>query len=104
MIESYAISDRGGRVENQDRVLADHTLGLFAGAAGMGGHRAGEVAAELAISSLRLYIESSLGQPGVSSPFGHSLNASLDCNRLSTGIRLANEYVTRKAETSPELA
>ncbi len=102
MIESYAISDRGGRADNQDRVLSDHGLGLFAVADGMGGHRGGSIAADLAISTLRLYIESSVHQPDASWPFGYSMDESFEANRLRTAIRLANSDIRRKAESSPE--
>ena len=58
MIESYALTDVGCvRTENQDRVLTDHSLSLFVVADGMGGHQHGEMAAELAISTVRYYIE-----------------------------------------------
>jgi serine/threonine protein phosphatase PrpC len=79
VIESYAISDRGGRAENQDRVLADHALGLFA-------------VADLAIAALRYYVESPVD----------SFDVSIDGNRLVTGVGLANRHVIRRAETSPE--
>src|SRR5436853_374280 len=47
MIESYSLSDTGcTRHDNQDRVLTDHSLGLFVVADGMGGHSHGEKAAE----------------------------------------------------------
>jgi PPM family protein phosphatase len=104
MIESYSISDCGGRAENQDRVLADHSLGLFAIADGMGGHQSGSVAAEVAISTLVFFIESSVDRFDVSWPFGYSFDVSVDGNRLRTGIQLANGYVTRRAESSPEYA
>lgn len=104
MIESYAISEIGGRSENQDRTVADHSLGLFAVADGMGGHRGGSVAAELAISTLRYYVDSSQDRFDVSWPFGYSFDLSVDANRLCTGIHLANRHVCRQAETSPSFA
>ena len=70
----------------------------------MGGHQGGAVAADLAISALRFYVESSVDRFDVSWPFGYSFDVSLDGNRLSTGIRLANRYVTRRAESAPEFA
>ena len=104
MIESYAISEIGGRSENQDRTLVDHSLGLFAVADGMGGHRSGALAAELAISTLRYYIESSQDRFDVSWPFGYSFEQSIDANRLATGIRLASRHVRRQAESTPQNA
>lgn len=105
MIEAHGISDVGCvRHENQDRILIDHTLGLYIVADGMGGHRHGEVAAELAISTIKYYVESSKDRFDVSWPFGYNFDQSIDANRISTAIRLANRQVWRHAEQGPEFA
>ncbi len=46
---------------NQDAVLVQPDLGLFAVADGMGGHNAGEVASQIAVNTLREFIKSSAG-------------------------------------------
>jgi serine/threonine protein phosphatase PrpC len=103
LIESYAISHVGCvRRHNEDRVLADESLGLFIVADGMGGHKHGEVAADLAISTVRQYIEKSREPAEVTWPFGYCFDLSLEANRLSTGMRLANRRVWRLAEQAPE--
>lgn len=103
MIESYALTDIGcTRKENQDRVLADHALGLFAVADGMGGHQHGEIAAELAISSLRYYVEYSSDRFDATWPFGYDFEISVDANRLSTAVQLANQQVWQHSRQSPD--
>lgn len=105
MIESYSLSDTGcARQDNQDRVLADHSLGLFVVADGMGGHKHGEKAAEIAIDTMKYYMESSRERFDVTWPFGYNFDLSLDANRLSTGIQLANRHVWNYAEQSSEFA
>jgi PPM family protein phosphatase len=103
MIESYALTDIGcTRKQNQDRVMADHSLGLFAVADGMGGHQHGEIAAELALSSLRYYVESSADRLDATWPCGYDFELSPDGNRLSTAIQIANQQVWSQAQQSPE--
>lgn len=103
MIESYGISDIGCvREDNEDRILMDHSLGLFLVADGMGGQQHGEIAAELAISTLRYYIDSSRDRFDVTWPFGYSFDLSIDANRLNTGIKLAGRQVWRHAEQGPQ--
>jgi protein phosphatase len=105
MIESYGISNVGSvRTSNQDRVLTDHTLNLFVVADGMGGHRHGETAAELAISTIQHYIDSTREKFDASWPFGYNFDLSIDSNRLATGIRLANRQVWRHADRAPEFS
>ena len=104
MIESYGLSDRGCvRQENQDRILMDHSLYLFAVADGMGGHRHGELAADLAISTLRYSMTSSEDRLDVTWPFGYKFELSIDGNRLNTAVQLANRLVWRRAEDDPRV-
>jgi len=105
MFESYGLSDTGCvRSENQDRILTDHSNGLFVVADGMGGHRHGEVAAELAVATLRYYIESSHDRFDATWPFGFDFDLSIDANRMSTGIQLANQQVWKHAQGTPDCA
>ena len=46
---------------NQDAVLVQPDMGLFAVADGMGGHNAGEIASQIAVNTLREFIKSSAG-------------------------------------------
>jgi serine/threonine protein phosphatase PrpC len=105
MFESYGVSDTGCvRSENQDRILIDHSSGLFMVADGMGGHRHGEIAAELAVSTLRYYVETSRDSFDATWPFGYDFDLSVDANRLSTGIQLANQQVWNHAQVTPDCA
>lgn len=105
MLLYHGISDPGCvRSNNEDQILMDSNLGLFVVADGMGGHRYGQVAAEVAISTLRHYLESSRSPEDVTWPFGYNWQLSLDANRLTTGILLANRHVWRRAEEAPEYA
>jgi serine/threonine protein phosphatase PrpC len=50
---SAAVTDRGGRHDNQDSLLVEDELGLYAVADGVGGHQAGDVASATVIQVLR---------------------------------------------------
>ncbi len=105
MIASYGLTDRGcERAENEDRILLDDRLGLFIVADGMGGHTHGEVAAELAVTTVRCYIDSSRDRVDVTWPFGYNFDLSLCENRLATAVQLANRQVWRRSEQAPECA
>jgi PPM family protein phosphatase len=91
------------RPGNQDWLEWDLDLGLFVVADGMGGHRAGEVAAHLAIETVRQFIAQSDNATDLTWPFGLDPALSLDKNRLATAVRLANRRVCREGETHPEL-
>lgn len=105
MVHAYGASDTGCvRDNNEDRILLDDRLGLFVVADGMGGHSHGEMAAELAISTVEHYVKSSRNGAEVTWPFGYNFLISLNANRLATGIQLANSQVWRCSQQAPEFA
>src|SRR5579863_9573571 len=60
MMSAHGITDVGCvREKNEDRIFIDDSRGLYIVADGMGGHTHGELAAELAISTIQHYIGSS---------------------------------------------
>jgi protein phosphatase len=104
-LESHALSDVGCvRAENEDRVLSDPMLGLYAVCDGMGGQNRGELAAELAIAAMRYYVDASSDSLDVTWPFGYDYSLSVDANRLLTSVKLANRQVWRRSEQELECA
>jgi serine/threonine protein phosphatase PrpC len=66
---SAALSHPGlVRTENQDRSYVDDTLGVFLVVDGLGGHAAGEKAAETAVEVIRAELETATGDPKQSVP------------------------------------
>ncbi|HYM12748.1 MAG TPA: protein phosphatase 2C domain-containing protein [Bryobacterales bacterium] len=101
----FGLSDTGcARPQNEDRILIDDRLSLFAVADGMGGHSFGEVAAELALAMVRQYVESSHDRADVTWPFGYDFNLTRNENRLLTAMQLANHRVWKRSEETPEYA
>lgn len=92
------------RAVNQDWLEWDLTLGVFLVADGMGGHKAGEVAAHLAIDTIRQFVSQSVESDDLTWPFGLDPSLSVDKNRLATAVRLANRRVCREGETHAEFA
>jgi protein phosphatase len=105
LITCYGLTDPGcARVENEDSCVANPEMGYFAVVDGMGGHRNGEIAAELTLSTIQHYLESSKGRPDVTWPFGYNMAISLNANRLATAIRLANRQVWKRSDERPDFA
>ena len=103
MTRAFGVSDAGRvRKSNEDKFVSDPSLGLFAVADGMGGHKAGEVAAQLAIDAITGFIGRSEKDYDVTWPYGIDDTLSFDGNRLRTGIYLANRKVFRVAESSDD--
>ncbi len=103
MIRAFGVSDAGSvRKTNEDKFVSSAEIGLFAVADGMGGHKAGEVAAQLAIDAITGFISRSANDYDVTWPYGIDDALSFDGNRLRTSIFLANRKVYRAAESSDD--
>jgi len=103
--QAYGITDVGRvRSENQDRILLLEELGCFAVWDGMGGQRCGDLAAEIAMTVFRNYIEASREPGEVTWPFGYKPDLSLDANRLLTSIRMGNRQVSTRSDQDPKCA
>lgn len=101
MITYYGETDIGRRrTLNEDAILTED--GLFIVCDGMGGHKAGEVAAKIATNVIATFIRRSREDPEITWPYGFERQVSLDGNRLRTAIKLANRAVFRKAASSDD--
>jgi PPM family protein phosphatase len=96
-------TDVGPRKMNQDHLGSWPELGLFVVADGMGGHNAGEVASHLAVETIRSFIAESAVSADITWPFGIEVKDSIDLNRLTTAVRLANRKIYHEGTRSPDL-
>ena len=97
-------TDVGPRKMNQDYLGSWPELGLFVVADGMGGHNAGEVASHLAVETIRAFIAESATATDITWPFGLETRSSIETNRLTTAVRLANRKIYSEGSKSPDLS
>lgn len=97
-------TDVGPRKMNQDHHGWWPDLGLFVVADGMGGHNAGEVASQLAVETIHSFIAESASNADITWPFGLIVKDSIDLNRLTTAVRLANRKIYSEGTKSPSLS
>ena len=97
-------TDKGPRKMNQDRVECWPELGLFIVADGMGGHNAGEVASQLAVDAIHRFVADSADGSDVTWPYGFEVANSIEVNRLTTAVRLANRKVYAEGSRHAELS
>ncbi len=103
--EFGSATDQGSkRSGNEDACLVAPHIAVFAVADGMGGHRAGEVAAKLAIDEIAIY----LGTPSaVRAVERYVSNAGLESRRkvlllLRRAVEHANSRIRREAQDNPD--
>jgi PPM family protein phosphatase len=88
-----AVATHAGRVraDNQDRVWADNERGLFLVVDGLGGHAAGDKAAEIAVATIRAEMASSGEQSRLR-------------DRIEAAITAANNRIFESAEQDQNLS
>jgi PPM family protein phosphatase len=102
VLRAYGVTDKGRvRPINEDCWAFDETRGLCVIADGMGGHKAGEVAARIAVDTVVRFLASDATN-NRDWPFGYDRSLSYVGNRLRTAIHLAHVQVLRTAVTSDQ--
>ena len=94
-VKACGLSDVGlTRVHNEDYFEIDPEHRLYVVADGMGGHSHGEVAAQLAVNSIRDFIHKTADQD-TTWPFGMDNRLERHTNLLKMSIRIAHDSVLR---------
>jgi PPM family protein phosphatase len=88
------------RSVNQDSLVADPGLRLFAIADGMGGHDDGDMASRLVIDSLHQFVVQTQADEEKTWPFEFDLQLSYPANRLKAAIRVANRRISEHLATA----
>ena len=91
-VRSCSVTDVGlKRKANEDSYCSNDDVGLYVVADGMGGHAAGEVASDLAVTTIEDFIKLTSDNTEITWPYGIDEGLTLNGNRLKTSIRFANE-------------
>ncbi|HVZ22601.1 MAG TPA: protein phosphatase 2C domain-containing protein, partial [Vicinamibacterales bacterium] len=99
---AHGATDKGRvRPVNEDCWAFDASHGLCVVADGMGGHKAGDVAARLAVETIVGFLTSG---GGADWPFGVDPSLSHVGNRLRTAVHLAHMHILETAVTSDQYA
>lgn len=86
------------RDHNEDSFYlpVDERLAIVAD--GMGGHASGEVASRMAVDAIVGYFRDTEGEQQITWPFKVDRGHSHDVNRMTLGIKLANQQIFEQAE------
>jgi PPM family protein phosphatase len=100
VLRAFGLSDSGSsRPTNEDRFAIDEDLGLCVIADGMGGHKAGAIASQLAVNAIvEVVRQGNAHCPGaVPGRSGYDRSLSADGNLLRTAVQVASLQVVEAA-------
>jgi protein phosphatase len=103
---SSAVASHPGlrREENEDSYCVRPDLGLYMVADGMGGHAAGEIASKLAVEAVEAFVDDTrTADLNRTWPFPFDRSLSLEGNRLSAALKLANRRISSAMEGNESL-
>ena len=104
VFESLGVTDRGmRRHHNEDQFLIRDDLNLYVVADGMGGHAAGEVAADLAVREVQRVVAATEDYEDATWPEDWDPRLSLNANRLVRAIVSAHRRVTSAVDVDTGL-
>ena len=83
------------RSHNEDRFCVQPETGLFVVVDGVGGHTAGQVAAQTTVDTIQQFIQDTTEDKDKTWPFGIDPELSAAGNRLRTAVLIANPSVFR---------
>lgn len=99
-IRTVGLTDQGKvRNNNEDAIWVDEAQGLMIVADGMGGHKAGEVASGMAVTTIRDNFRQLLEMRGNGEITDKHLSA--ETNRLGTCLGMANKMIFEAAKRYP---
>ena len=104
VFESLGVTDRGlRRHHNEDQFLIRDDLNLYVVADGMGGHAAGEVAADLAVREVQRVVAATEDYEDATWPEDWDPRLTLNANRLVRAIVSAHRRVTSAVDVDTGL-
>jgi len=93
-LTAFAVTHAGHvRDQNEDAFGSFPDDRLFVVADGMGGHNAGEIAAQIAVDEVSAFFRSFHGDPRQQWPYPVDRDRSLGANLLTVGMRVANQKI-----------
>lgn len=100
-VSAGGASEIGPRPANEDVFHIDLSIGLLVVADGMGGHRAGEVAARQTVEVMSSFLRETHDSGDLTWPYPFDPTQSTSVNRLRMAIRVANREVHDAGKRNP---